>query len=659
VKTTITTSLSLLAVACAPVAAELFPPPAIPAAPTAADWPDAGAAVLDDVATISYRVLPGDTETPPRLVAVVDHRRRLKILDEKGLAEARVALPVDGFSTVTWVRARAVDPDGDIHTFSPETARVVARGDPIPDSDEVRSLAFTVPHVVVGGLVEVRYERVYLDPDFVPVWVFGGPLPVTRAELGLVVDEGVKVDFRYGIGEAIENRLPMRRKLADGKERLFWVERDLPAFHPEPRMAHLGRVSPWLVLVVTSARVGKERRRLETWQHVVDKVTALQERVGGKATTGKPEERFRKVRGLLRSVRIDGLGVRQPMAAAGLLRGEPACSRDAAAYLLNAMAGAGAKLFPAFLTGPTGPVLVDDFPGLYPFVAAGAAFDVADQNARDPTCREDPVRRGLLCTVPPDSYAFLDPLCRHCRYGELPTELTGGKALVVLAEGLKWVRVPEDPPERNRSMSQYRLVLDVDGSVKGAMSAELSGAPQRALRAALTEADEADARDTTITRSITGAESALALQKAELLDTSGSDPILRYKAEVVSRVEKLAVEHFRIRPVDLAGPALPGRWRQSRRLPAVMEAPAWVETAVAIDLPVGYSASLPETVTLIEPFAEYAAGYVRRDQTLSFTRRLVLKQHIIPVEVWPAFRRFLDGIEAMESAGVEVRSGEG
>jgi hypothetical protein len=628
-----------------------FPPAVVPPRPSASEWPDVGAIVLEDVAELDYRMSRPE-EGSPKLIAVLEHRRRIKILTEDGLAEARMRFPIDGYSTVSRIEARSVSASGDVHDMSPGQMRAVALEGAAAKASDLKELVIAVPGASVGGVIDVRYQRVYTVPELVPVWVFGGRLPTVRSELALVHDEGVKIDYRYGIGEEARDVQPLRRKGADGRDRVLFVERELPAFYPEPHMPHLSRIAPWLAPVVTVARLGEQRLRLETWKDVAARVTEMFAKVGGEVLSGTPESRYRQVRDKLVGLDLPGLGVRTPIASTGLLYGEPACTRDAAALLLKAFEGSEAKFFPAFLTAPIGPRPIEGLPGLYPFVRAVVAVDVSAIIASDPTCREDPVSRGLLCSVPENSYAFLDPACAHCRFGELPTELTGGRALVVLPKGPVWVDVPDDPPERNRAMTQYRLQLDVDGTMQGKMNGEITGVMSRELRGRL--AKDASASDAALAAALFGAEPAAALTESSLKPLDRADKPLRVEGKLAAKLEKLGYEDFRINPQEVLGPAVPGRWRATRRYPAVLPAPAWIETVATIDLPVGYKVEEQPITKIVKPFAEYAAGFGRRDRTLNFSRRVVLKRHILSPEEWREFREFVEEIEAIESKGVRA-----
>ncbi len=630
-----------------------FPPPVIPASPTAEDWPDAGAAVIEDVSTLRYEILERDGQ-PPQVIVVLDHRRRLKVLSETGLAEATVALPVDGFSTVTRIDARAVAPNGSITTLDPATITPVVVPGLRYQTGEVKQLRFVIPGATQGGLLEYRYERVYVDPDMVPVWVFGGPLPVMRAELGLIAGEGIKLDHRYGRGEQVVDNPPLRRKDDAGRERWVFVEKDLPAYYAEPAMPHLGRLAPWVAVVVTEARFAGLKRKLKSWEDVGARMTSLFAQVGGVAGSGPAKKRFAQIASSLKPLPLFGLGVRQPVSAAALAKGEPVCTRDATALLLKALEGVEQPFYPALLAGPTGPVVVKDLPGFYPFVRAGVAMDVTKDIESDPTCEEDPARRGLLCTVPADSYAFLDPLCTTCRFGEVEPAFSGGTALVFTKDEARWVDIPIDSPEKNRTVMQYRWGMEVDGALKGGLSGEMMGAAARHFKETLV--DERKTNEVMATF-LFGEEPPVELKEAKLTGQVGGDETLKLKAKATAKLNRLEYQHFTLRAVDVAGPSFPGRLRASRRQTLILDAPLWNETVVAIELPVGYDVTMPEMVKVVEPFAEYASGFAKKDRTLSYTRRLIIKTHLITPEMWPAYRAFLEAVRDAEEQVLDVALG--
>ena len=243
-----------------------------------------------------------------------------------------------------------------------------------------------------------------------------------RAELSVIVPErNVRVDYSAGIGSQLSSDEPLKRTAGPGLTRLVWVMRDLPPLYSEPHMPHPARVAPWVTVVVARAKYAGTQQQMQTWEDVATRVQSLFDQVGGNPGVGTLEARYAEVRDRLLGLDIMNLGGVAPRKAASLWAGTPTTTRDAAAFLYNRLKGGDTKVYPALLSAPVGPPVVQGLPGFYPFVRAVVAVDVRERVKQDPSCREDPISRGLLCSVPEDSYAFLDPLCKACRFGELPS----------------------------------------------------------------------------------------------------------------------------------------------------------------------------------------------------------------------------------------------
>ncbi|MEO1174853.1 MAG: hypothetical protein AAFX94_22780, partial [Myxococcota bacterium] len=347
-------------------------------------------------------------------------------------------------------------------------------------------MTFTVPGARVGGVVEYRYERVFLDADFVEPWAMGGRLPRYRTEFNIESPPELRIEYRTGRGDALTEIRPLRRPLEGGGERLVFVETNVDPYYLEPRMVHPLRLVPWVASTIVEANFSDEKRRMETWEAVRGKVERMVVDVGsGGRGKGAPEERFAKVRDTVRGLDVHGIATKPPSTATMLLNGEPATSRDAAAILAKRMRGSELPAYYALITADVGPPLIEGMPSFFPFVRAVVAVDVSERIADDASCREDPINQGLLCPIPEDAYAFLDPLCKTCRFGELPVELTGGRALVFKPTRAEWVDVPADPPQRNRRITQWRYRLNIQGELEGAMNGVLAGSPAREVRDAL------------------------------------------------------------------------------------------------------------------------------------------------------------------------------
>ena len=672
----------LAVMGCSTTAGYDFPKAVIPTTPRGS-WPDAAVVVLDDTATLTYGTVSGG---PPgssgQIVAVVEHRRRLQILTPAGLRAADVSLPLDAFSNVSQIAARSVGPDGHIVSMSPGDIHTT----PEPSLDDVPTLqrvVFHVPEPQVGGLIDYRYRRTYREPNLVPPWVFGGPAPVLRAELSVVVSAGFKVDYRYSRNGEIANVLPLRRRTADGRERLIFIEQDIPPYFPEPNMVDATHFAPWAAVVLTAAPAG---RSIETWWDVAQEVQSLTQEAqdiddvdAGSGTLGDLQQVLDTLRGKLRVVSRGGLGGLAPQPATAMLEGAAASDRDAAALLAAMLRRSGAVANLALLTSPAGPKLAEGFPSLYPFVKAVVAVVPSDDATCAQSVRSD---RGNAPEPPTDlqtpadfpcasrgRYVFLDPACRLCAAGELPTELTGGRALMLAPEGPQWVDVPPASPQQHRQSVTLALALEVDGAMVGSLHGELRGAPAREVRERLhsiirpPEQDplaQQKALTSVVSQTLLGLNAPETLEIRTVTGTTSVEKPLTVDATFRGRMRPAddRFKRFEVTAAALLGPSLPGHWRQRRHYARTLTGALWDDRVASVKLPIGFTAEIPGIVRLVSDIGEYALGFSQDGIVLHASRRLVLKKTLITSAQWPDFRDFLTTIRTIESQPVAVIAGE-
>ncbi len=76
--------------------------------------------------------------------------------------------------------------------------------------------------------------------------------------------------------------------------------------------------------------------------------------------------------------------------------------------------------------------------------------------------------------------------------------------------------------------------------------------------------------------------------------------------------------------------------------------------SATMELPEGYSATIPTDSKLDSPFASYAATHSLEKGVLSVKRTLVRKQAMIALEDWTAFRKFMQSVEDQDSPFIQL-----
>ena len=218
-------------------------------------------------------------------------------------------------------------------------------------------------------------------------------------------------------------------------------------------------------------------------------------------------------------------------------------------------------------------------------------------------------------------------------------------------DGPEWIGLKLDPAEQHLLRVRYDAAFDGNGAVSGTIEGEAVGNVAGHLRALVASAKSGC--DDSVTAALFGGESKARLTDFELAPGSPEQPT-SFKAKGRGMLDKLGYESFRVRPVDLVGPPLSGAWRKQRRYDALLLGPRAVEQVVSLDLPLGYTVAMQPQMRVNNDYFDYAAGFDRRERVLTYTRRLRIKQRLVPAAEWPAFRNALEEIDREEEKGVRI-----
>ncbi len=623
----------------------------IPAKPAVGDWPDMGAAIVEEEAILDYRPIVLGSGSPARMGAVLTRRVLYKILTQEGLSVASVSLRDSMTQPITRIAARVVNRDQEsVEMHSRNINRQPVDGFGI-GPETLWSVQFTVPGALVGGLVEYTYEQVFSDPLVVPTWTFARPYPVLRSQLILMNDPGIQLDFATGNGTSPTDVQPFRRHGEDGRERLVFVYKDLAPLYAEPDQPHPGQMTPWVAPTVRSITEFGKVKRYENWNAVAAHAASrLRVQGSARAVRGTPVERLLFLREKLRVSDARGLNLTgYPNVTRAVQEGTWVTSEGATSIIMEALDDASVAVYSAFAAGLTDPVLRDATVGLYAFGRVLAAVDLLSSPPIRQMCEED-----NSCDIVLDRYLLLDPTCGACRLGELPPDLWGSHVLIAAGSGTVWYQVPIPLPNDNTLTRDIDLELDVDGEVEGSLLLTATGSAALELRRTLLAARGADARRDELKKQLYGEESGVIfrLEKIDAL-TNPAKPLV-LKAHVRFTADRVTYEVFRLLPADLAGVTQVAHWRSRRRLPCILPGPAWSNTTVNLRVPVGYKATLDDPVKLVSDAVEYAAGAVEEERGLRFSRRFVIKQLRVEPAAWPDVASLRGAIMDVENAPMTV-----
>lgn len=307
-----------------------------------------------------------------------------------------------------------------------------------------------------------------------------------------------------------------------------------------------------------------------------------------------------------------GVGRYQPHAADDVLSNNYGDCKDKHTLLASLLEAAGMTIYPALINSSR--TLDDDVP-------SPAQFDHVIgywPHGKD----------GIWLDTTPEVTAlgFLLPVLRN------------KEALVISGENMaKMVSTPVDPPFPGSQNFTIDGKLQDDGTFQAKVEDTLRGENEVYLRAAFRQVPQSQWKD--LVQQI----SYQLGYAGTVSDVSASVP------EAVNEPFHFAYSYNRKDYPDWANrrftvPGLPFG------LPPVRDDskyPIWLGSALEtiskskVELPADYTPRLPANVDLKYDFAEYQASYSQEKGALTATRRLIIKQHEVPVTEFAHYRQFL------------------
>jgi hypothetical protein len=591
-------------------------------------WPDAGAVLAEDVATLeyTYRSLPG--VKGKHLVAVLDHRRKYHIASEEGLKLASIALPMDGYSSVVSLAVRVSDPGHEgkwrhIHQRVREEVQV--------SSPRVSVLRMDVPGLKKGGWLEYRYERVYSQPHRVPVWVFGDVFPTQQAQFHVRAHPHVQLDVREGQGEQHSHKAAFVPVSENGYTQTSFFEKDVPPLYPEPHMPHPAHVSRWVAVTVQAAPLLENtpvRPRLQTWEDVAAQAVVLVQAVGAEKQNDTLENIYHHVRDHVSF--LTGVAFTPPVKASHIAQGKPACARDVAAYLAGALGWDEASM--VWVSSPQAPVLVEDLPGFYGF---DTVLVRVERDGKD---------------------LFLDPSCASCEPGEVSAALRGARAWLVDSKGhARWATLPAKASLSSSDALevQWSGYMDAQGVLQGVFTGTVGGVLARAWK----EAKAHGHADSHMAEQLWGARSGISVKPGASVEWADAQNPVVFQAETSFQTEANPLSRgFVLKASDWVGVSFSEAHRSVRRYPYVSsEGPYTRSYHAAVVLPEGFKAqNLPPPVRMENAYITWKATWLQEGRHLSYTRTVDVRWDQVPASQWPQVYSFLQEIYALENHVVEV-----
>lgn len=627
-----------------------------------ADYPDVPAVALLDRSEVTLSF----SAVNHRPYAQVFKVRRIQILNEKGLAEAKAMLAFDAQSAIFHLQGAVIHPDGSRKTMTPDLAVDLPRYKKGSKADAlyggVAYKLFKVLGARVGDVIEYSYVRVLRDPRWLMPLAVGSHLPTVRGEV--VIDHPTAFDVDYRVtrfGRMLNmrpNRLPTRVK--DPKDpdgpgvagvRHVFLFKNEKAIFPEPAMPALAALTTQVHVQLRHYTIdGKDYAGYRTFDDVgrwytahldgnerPDSVVKEQALALGGARASK-SARLAAVQRFVQDQIADvptflHLGALRPRPSGQLIRAGLGDAKDQAALtraLLRAMALDG---FPVLVSRAGSFAAVPDLPTPAPF-------------------------NHVIIAVPDGGrYAFIDPSAPHLPVGRLPGALQGERGLLVRPDGSELIDLPVDRPADNTRRLDYRLSLSHAGQLDGMVNIALTGLDAaHAMHLLNTAKDPAAALQAWLQPA---ARDGLRWERVQVRHAPSPEAGVKLTASLhpASLVERKH-DGLYMNVERVLGRAFDWAWRESRRAPVLLEHVGTHVTTLEIALPEGHGVDdVPPGFQRSSDAVDLGESWAVRDGKLVLRRTAAVLDHVIDAAHYTAATAPIRALWASHGASVRIYRG--
>lgn len=524
----------------------------------------------------------------------------------------------------------------------------VFAGSPPPPSDPGQLAAYgakrpsvvrvELPKPAVGDLIDFFVEAVCTQAfDMLPPVVFGTCLPTLDSRLTVRADPGFKTRLVISPGGYAISEAPPATDKA-GVRTWTLREHDLPAIEDDAFAVNAQQLSPWAQAVIASVQSGgTEKVYAESWTAIAARVRQAAEPASPAGTpdgeavkSGSATSRLRKLRD-----RMAPKVARALFAPARRYSDIPSggvTPFEAAAAIVMATRDAPDRGFLALATLADGPLLIDGVPSLYPF------------------------RAVLVASRANGGWQFDDPTCVNCAVGRLPSDLTGGRAMVITNDGYEITEVPFGATETSRERLQLAWTLKGE-ELTGTVLADFEGGVARRLALLMDQAAVGASSEglSMVRAALFGAGSGLEVVS---ISEASSPHALPYEMRfVVAAKTDSASGSVRMPIYRVIGPWVPWVTPVTEPRDIVLPGPLRSEVIASITLPRAHALTRLGDVNVRKTVGEYTLHVEQRDDTVTITRRVGLFTRHVPRERFAELRELVLAAAEADSQLLELNAG--
>lgn len=599
-------------------------------------FPHSDAVIIKDEATM---------EIKPDGEALFTQHRIMKIFFDPGKRYSHQEVPFNNSVQVLKIRARTIHPDGEEFFLDKEDIRERSLLSEYILYSDAKIKEFYFPRMDTGCVLEYEYQLRLSSLIYWGDWLFESHLPTLLSSYTLITPK--YFDFKVKV---LNDNVVPKMDSRKGKRIFTWESGNQRALKKEPFMPPASDIASRLVFSPLQFRFGDTTYSSRNWDdiawwywHISQPSFIPSQKVELLASelTAALESKEEKVKAILDHIQEHiryisiaiGTGAFKPHTCTDVLEYGYGDCKDMTSLLIALLKAVNIEAFPALLSTKGHTSVLNDMPKV-------KQFD------------------HVMVAIPSeDGYAWLDPACRNCGFGQAPFEDQGAAALVVRPDGGELTVTPEIGEHENFTHTVWEIELHSDGSASGNVIIRAGGQEDLSFRASLTELRHQRRR-----KALTGFLASWFvdpyLVDYEFRNFEEKDSNVSIRASFIAGRFGAKEQDRLYLPVNLNTQSYLNLMfpQKQRNFPVVFDFKFINTDELTLQIPEGFETDyLPGAVRLDEPFGLFESTYRREKDKLTHTRVFVRRKVYVSAEQYPELKEFYDNAAEADNQTIILR----
>ncbi len=547
-----------------------------------------------------------------------------KIVSEEGKDYGDCEIGYDSRTEeIHLLHARSISPDGEILPVRKNALEVVTPYSDFPEYSDYQELVFSLPGIEIGSIIDYKYAK-EVEPTikgvFASRFFFQSYNPIFLSRYKLIVPQDMNVNHLFINPSKYTNSSPIT-SFKSGRKIYSWESRNSPQILDEEFMPPLEEVAPNVLVTNMDSWdqffqwwQNEIERKIKVDQAMTQKVEELTKNVEG--FDEKVKALFDYVKREIRYVYVDlGTSGYTPASANEIFTNKYGDCKDQSTLLISMLKAAGIPAYYVLIPTRNMGDLIKDFPYPWQFDHCIVAVD-----------------RG-------DSYHYLDPTAEDYCFDYLPGGNQDRGVVIFKDDNPIFAKTPLAEPKKNAFLTQHRLQIKSDGSMKAEVEYKSVGSTEAYMRSIFIDSNPTETRELfekTIYKFSPG---------ANLLDYSHSNPLdfnNRFTTTFKYRVDDYCNKAGNLLIFQLPvqfGSCLTAE-KEMRRYPIFHNSLYSSNDVVEFNIPKGYEVyHLPERVDLKNPFFEFHSSYELQGTSVLYQEEFLENAVKIAAEDYAYYRQ--------------------